>query len=207
VEKSKDFGYPAIEKLCDKKTGQSRCDFDPTQAREKSFGDPFVESSEIMTPSTGDVPGILRLFFFRFRFLKAVISNLFFPVKTKQSSISDTVILKPKTPWSDAGRLQLVKGHTLLPDVIYVGRNRRLGGGLITDGVHWGNPFHLHSEISARAARYRGVEESGRDEYWALRDYFITAVGKFCHLVDHAPGIATANQAGSERSGADLPLS
>jgi hypothetical protein len=39
--------------------------------------------------------------------------------------------------------MRQLRNGTLPPDHVYVGRNRSLGGGLITDGVHWGNPFKV----------------------------------------------------------------
>jgi Domain of unknown function (DUF4326) len=109
---------------------------------------------------------------------------------TRKFPIPDAIFAEHKLSWSNRDRLQLLKGHILPTDVVYVGRNRSLGGGLITDGVHWGNPFRVPSEIYARAARYRGLgAEGGRDEYWALRDYFMDAVRKFVWLVACEPEI------------------
>jgi hypothetical protein len=68
-------------------------------------------------------------------------------------------------------RLQL-KGQSIPEGAVYVGRNRSLGGGLITDGIHWGNPFTIPWKIAKRAKAYRGLEVSGTKEYWALKSYF-----------------------------------
>jgi hypothetical protein len=85
-------------------------------------------------------------------------------------------------------RIQL-QGRSIPPGAVYIGRNLKLDGGLITDGIHWGNPYRIPSEIHKRAARYRGLEESGRDEYWALMSYFQESVAEFCGLLDCDPDL------------------
>ena len=98
-------------------------------------------------------------------------------------------IRKPEAPWKHHGRVQLI-GRPVPPGIIYVGRNRFLGGGLITDGVHWGNPFRIPPEIRAYAARYRGLDSpSGKDEYWALNPYFEDAFRQFVWLLACEPEI------------------
>jgi hypothetical protein len=107
---------------------------------------------------------------------------------TRKLPIPDAIFAEHKLSWSNRDRLQLLKGHILPTDVVYVGRNRFLGGGLITDGVHWGNPFRVPSEISARAARYHGFDtKEGKDEYWALKSHFEDAVSKFVWLLACEP--------------------
>jgi len=75
-------------------------------------------------------------------------------------------------------RLQL-KGRQIPEGAVYVGRNRSLGGGLITDGIHWRNPFTIPCEIAKKAKAYHGLQESGRDEYWALHTHFWKAASDF----------------------------
>jgi hypothetical protein len=87
------------------------------------------------------------------------------------------------------GRVQLI-GRPVPPGIIYVGRYQFLGGGPITDGVHWGNPFRLPSEIAVRARRYRGfATQKGKDEYWALNPYFEDAFRQFVWLLACEPEI------------------
>jgi hypothetical protein len=47
-------------------------------------------------------------------------------------------------------RLQL-KGQKIPVGAVYVGRNLKLGVGLITDGIHWGNPFKIAWYLAERA--------------------------------------------------------
>jgi len=75
-------------------------------------------------------------------------------------------------------RLQL-KGRVIPEGAVYVGCRPWLGGGPITDGTHYGNPFKVPPKIAQRAATYRGLGESGRDEYWALHPYFWNAAADF----------------------------
>jgi len=77
-----------------------------------------------------------------------------------------------------------LRGEKIPEGAVYVGRNRSLGGGLITDGIHYGNPFALSPQISKRAKTYHGLEESGSNEYWALHTPFIFVTMHFCHALN-----------------------
>jgi hypothetical protein len=88
-----------------------------------------------------------------------------------------------------------VRNSSVPPGAVYVGRNKTLGGGLITDGIHWGSPFRVNLKpslapfISIDELRSLEGEEHSKSIalWWEYQGPHLIAVQDFCELLDDYP--------------------
>jgi hypothetical protein len=74
-----------------------------------------------------------------------------------------------------------LKGRSIPPDPVYVSRNKVLGGGLITDGIHWGNPFKVEFKppFAFRPLPEAEYDYDGPHDYQHYMEYCFEALAQY----------------------------